>query len=182
MDQNAIILTKLFYKKRLLSEILTSNEKDLIKCLKNINLKTAVCLLHNAWEKVPSTSLEKCWKKILTVNNRNNVEDNDDPEDLIPLSIVRSTIRSSAEEIDRLGQMLLEVGQVNVNVTEVIDWIDCEKNLTESEDYDDEVDNDSGDDGEMSFTQIRVWDESAIKSINVVLQWATENDVQYYKA
>jgi hypothetical protein len=54
-----------------------------------------------------------------------------------------NTIRSSAEEIDLLAEMLLGVGKVKVNVEEVIDWIDCNK------DYEDEVDNDSADDDEM---------------------------------
>jgi hypothetical protein len=121
MDQNSIRLTKLFYKKSLLAEILTSNENDLVKCLKNIILKTAVCLLHNAWEKVPSKTLEKCWKKIFKFNNGNDVEDNDDLEDLIPLNILRNIIRSSAEEIDLLVEMFLDVGKVKVNVDEVID-------------------------------------------------------------
>jgi hypothetical protein len=84
-----------------------------------------------------------------------------------------NTIRSSAEEIDLLAEMLLGVGKVKVNVEEVIDWIDCNK------DYEDEVDNDSADDDEMleTHTQIRVKDESAIKSLNVVLKWTAENDV-----
>jgi hypothetical protein len=75
--------------------------------------------------------------------------------------------------------MLLGVGKVKVNVEEVIDWIDCNKELTESKDYEDEVDNDSGDDDETleTHTQIRVKDESAIKSLNVVLKWTAENDV-----
>jgi hypothetical protein len=48
-------------------------------------------LLHNAWEKVPSKTLEKCWKKIFKFNNGYDVEDNDDPENLIPLNILRNT-------------------------------------------------------------------------------------------
>ncbi|KAJ3623541.1 hypothetical protein MTP99_019762 [Tenebrio molitor] len=75
--------------------------------------------------------------------------------------------------------MLLGGKKVKVNVEDVIDGIDCDKELTESEDYEDELHNDSGDDDEMleTHTQIRVKDESAIKSLNVVLQWAAENDV-----
>jgi Ran GTPase-activating protein (RanGAP) involved in mRNA processing and transport len=137
-------------------------------------------LLHNAWEKVPSKTLEKCWKKIFKFNNGNDVEDNDDLEDLIPLNILRNTIRSSAEEIDLLAEMFLDVGKVKVNVEEVIDWIDCDKELTETENYEDEVDNDSGNNDEIleTHTQIRVKDESTIKSLNVVLQWAAENKIQ----
>jgi hypothetical protein len=92
MDQNAIRLTRLFYRKSLLSKILTNKEEDLVKCLKSLNLKTAVCLLHNAWEKVPSTTVQKCWKKIFPTNNNNALDLEDTSEDSIPLNILRDRI------------------------------------------------------------------------------------------
>jgi hypothetical protein len=93
MDQKAIRLTRLFYRKSLLSKILTNKEEDLVKCLKSLNLKTAVCLLHNAWEKVPSTTVQKYWKKIFPTNNNNALDLEDTSEDSIPLNILRDRIR-----------------------------------------------------------------------------------------
>ncbi|KAJ8935001.1 hypothetical protein NQ314_013073 [Rhamnusium bicolor] len=78
--------------------------------MQSLNLKHAVCLLHNAWEKVPASSLEKCWKTILKPKNDNGLED--DPEDLIPLSVMRQKIRSLAEEIDAVSSMLHSIGNV----------------------------------------------------------------------
>jgi hypothetical protein len=70
LDQNAIRLTKLFYRKSLLAEIMSSDEKDVIKCLKNINIKDAVCFLYNAWQKVSAGVIKKCWKKNSTISRR----------------------------------------------------------------------------------------------------------------
>ncbi|KAJ8934083.1 hypothetical protein NQ314_013602 [Rhamnusium bicolor] len=131
MDQNAICLTKLFYRKSLLAEILTNGEKDLVKCLKTLNLRHAVCLLHNAWEKVPASSLEKCWKTILKPKNENDLED--DPEDLISLSVMRQKIRLLAEEIDAMSSMLYSIGNVDIDAGETIDWIDSDAKLIEHE-------------------------------------------------
>lgn len=66
MDQNAIRLTKSNYRKCLLAH-------------KSINLMDAVCLLHNAWQKVTMNTLEKCWHKVLS----GNLSD-DDPNNLKP--------------------------------------------------------------------------------------------------
>lgn len=41
MDQNPVNLTKLAYRKSLLSQIVSSDEEDLSKCLKEFSLKHA---------------------------------------------------------------------------------------------------------------------------------------------
>ncbi|KAG5864018.1 hypothetical protein JTB14_001262 [Gonioctena quinquepunctata] len=45
MDQNAIRLTELFFRKRLLDHISSDNKEDVVQSLEDINLKDAVCLL-----------------------------------------------------------------------------------------------------------------------------------------
>lgn len=176
MDHNPIRLTKLFYRKSLLAEILTNNEKDLVKCLKGLNLKMAVCLLHNAWQKIPSKTLEKSWKKILKTNN---TLEEDDPEYTIPLNILRDRIRSTAENIDEVSAMLLDIGNVEVNTGEVLDWIDDDAKLVETEGFDDQDDNNSEEDIDSLETEttFKVKNEEAIKSFNTCLQWAEENEI-----
>jgi len=175
MDQNAICFTKLFYRKSLLAEILTNNEKDLVKCLKQLNLKMAVCLLHNAWEKVPPTALEKCWKKIVKPLD----EYEDDPDDLLPLSVLTDRIRSSAEEIDEVHAMLRDIGDADINEADVVAWIDGNAVLTQGEGLGDVDENYNSDDDieVLESAPVKVTNEDAVKSFNVCLQWAAENDV-----
>lgn len=53
MDQNAIRLTKLFYRKNLLSSVLSQN--DVGAALKAVTLRDVTLNLHLAWEKLKST-------------------------------------------------------------------------------------------------------------------------------
>ncbi|KAJ8967551.1 hypothetical protein NQ314_002866 [Rhamnusium bicolor] len=141
--------------------------KDLVKCLKNLNLKIAVCLIHNAWEKVPSETLGKCWKKVLKSNNA----EEDDPEDTIPLSILRDRIHLAAEEIEEVTVMLQDIdGDAKLLEIENLEALDYDTNNYEY---------DSGDDVEVleTDTPIMVKHEDAIKSFNISLQWAVENDL-----
>lgn len=174
MDQNAIRLTKLFYRKSLLAEILTNNEKDLVKCLKSLNLKFAVCLLHNAWEKVPIGALEKCWKKILNPEIDNSLED--DPEDLIPLNILKQKLSSAAEEIDEVSVLLQKLGN-EVDAGETVDWIDIDGKLVEGENLIDVEISDSDEDVMELESTVKIKNADAVKSLNLALQWATENDI-----
>nr|XP_022906094.1 jerky protein homolog-like [Onthophagus taurus] len=52
MDQNAIRLTKVYYRKSLLEHVLSIEEDDISKALKNISIKDAVFMLANAWDKL----------------------------------------------------------------------------------------------------------------------------------
>lgn len=99
MDQNAIRLTKLFYRKSLLAHILSNNEENVVKLLKSINLKDAVCLLCNAWGKVSQEVLEKCWHKIMALVANSNPDTEYDAEDLIPLSELRRNLLFLDEEV-----------------------------------------------------------------------------------
>ncbi|XP_031348006.1 jerky protein homolog-like [Photinus pyralis] len=105
MDQNAIRLTKLFYRKSLLAHILSSNENSIVTLLKTRNLKDAVCLLCNAWEKVSSEVLQKCWNKIMSDNDE-DIEYDD--EDLIPISELRRNLFSLDGDME---DVILETGK-----------------------------------------------------------------------
>lgn len=83
MDQNAIRLTKLFYRHSLLSKVVSSGNQ-IQNELKELNLFEAVSLIACAWEKVSPTVLQKCWKNILV--DSEEFEDEDD----IPLARLRN--------------------------------------------------------------------------------------------
>ncbi|KAJ8946714.1 hypothetical protein NQ318_006972 [Aromia moschata] len=133
MDQNANRLTKLFYRKSLLAHILSNNEKDVVKVLKTLNLKDAVCLLYNARGKISSEVLQKCWHKILP---QVTADTEYEAEDLIPLNQLRRNMLSSAEDITDISDMLNILTEQNQNLTnmEIHNWLENDEALLALED------------------------------------------------
>lgn len=95
MDQNAIRITKLYYRSSLLSSIVSSNSQDLSKLLKELTIKDAVVNLALAWNRLEPDTIRKCWVNILNFNR--NVDD-EELEDDIPLSILQEKYRSELQE------------------------------------------------------------------------------------
>ncbi|XP_039956949.1 tigger transposable element-derived protein 2-like [Bactrocera tryoni] len=113
MDQNAIRLTKLYYRKSLLVHILSVEENDDSKAIKNLTIKDAVFLLANSWDKLSSDTVAKCWQKILPysgnndiVNTENNSDADEHPDDSIFLSVLKEKWTSQSED----AQELIEIG------------------------------------------------------------------------
>ncbi|XP_030746168.1 jerky protein homolog-like [Sitophilus oryzae] len=186
MNQNAIRLTKLFYRKSLLAHILSSNEENVVKLLKTINLKEAVCLLYNAWEKVSPEVLKKCWHKIMVHVSNTNLDTEYDAEDLIPLSQLRLNLISLNEEVKDVSNMLNVLSEQNLTDVEISNWIENDEDLLPLEDVDSDVDGideqrESDNEGsEMNNTNQTVKvvkNDEAVKSFNVCIKWAEENDI-----
>lgn len=98
---------------------------------------------------------------------------------MIPLNILQDRIRSAAEEVDELSAMLQGIDNAEVNIGEVIDCIDGDEKLVANEGWDGLDDDNSSDDNEVLEidTPIMIKHENAIRSCNVLLQWAEENGV-----
>lgn len=92
--------------------------------------------------------------------------------------LLKDRIGSSAEEIDEVHAMLRDIGDADINEADVVDWIDGDAVLTQGECLGDEDENyDSDDDIEvLESVPVKVKNEDAVKSFNVCLQWAAEND------
>lgn len=61
---------------------------------------------------------------------------------------------------------------------EAIDWIDSDAKLIEQENLIHANDSADSDDDVMEIvTPVRIKNEDAVKSLNLALQWATENDI-----
>lgn len=181
MDQNAIRLTKLFYRRNLLSHIIGTNE-DIGEALKRVSLKDAILNLDLAWKNLKLEVIEKCWHNLLSPL-ANEVDDEED----IPLSVLRSRIRN--EDIDIVRSEIVSLlhtvsPAVDIQPTDVDDWNkDTLLDTKETEDKSESEGNDEGDDvqEEATVNKERVTTDSAIRSINNILQWAEENEdkVQY---
>ena len=89
MDQNAIRLTKLFYRKNLLSDVLAQN--DVGTALKSVTISDAI--LNLVWEKLKPTVIGKCWHNILPETN-----DFDKEKENIPLGILNLRLNDENPE------------------------------------------------------------------------------------
>ena len=116
MDQNVIRLTKLHYKKALLSSIVASNE-SIYQALRTLTIKDAILNLALAWEKVPAEIIEKCWKNILKNDLYNIFEE----EDEIPLSVLKIKWQTEAAEP--------ELSMTTVEVIDLLNTVDTTVSL-----------------------------------------------------
>ncbi|XP_017487895.1 PREDICTED: tigger transposable element-derived protein 2-like [Rhagoletis zephyria] len=91
MDQNAIKITKLYYRTSLLAMMAAKNS-DLVSSMKTVTLKDAVTFLEIAWNKVSTDTMAKCWKNLLSFT-----ESEEDPEENVPLSILKANMDSELQ-------------------------------------------------------------------------------------
>ncbi|GBL59790.1 hypothetical protein AVEN_235138-1 [Araneus ventricosus] len=78
MDQNVIQNIKLGHRKLLLTNILNDpvHNENLVKTLKNVNLKDVVFNLANCWAAVSTLLINKSWKNLLPNFIDSEVEEN----------------------------------------------------------------------------------------------------------
>ncbi|GBM16182.1 hypothetical protein AVEN_126448-1 [Araneus ventricosus] len=78
MDQNVIQNIKLGHRKLLLTNILNDpvHNENLVKTLKNVNLKDVVFNLANCWASVSTLLINKSWKNLLPNFIDSEVEEN----------------------------------------------------------------------------------------------------------
>lgn len=172
MDQNVIRLTKLYYRKFLLSSVISKNPENITESLKQVTLQEAVLNLHMAWNALNKQMIQKCWNNLFNTS--------DDEEDDVPLSVIREKLRSDA---DVLVNASLDIGNllkiVNPNVlctpADINVWNE-DKQLT---DVNKEEDTDS--DVEDPPIEVRsiVTDAQAIQAFNQALNWAEGKEVSY---
>lgn len=105
MDQNVLNLLKLYYRKNLLSGILSENDNDIVQSLKSITLKDVILNLASAWAKFEASSISKIWNNLFKLENL-------DEEDEVPLSILASIIRNEeyGKSLEETTELLLQVG------------------------------------------------------------------------
>lgn len=202
MDQNVIRITKLFYRKNLLSQLL-SKGSDLSAMLQTYTLRDAVSNLALAWNMLKPIVIEKCWRNILTINL-------DDEDDNVPLSVLRGRLLN--DEAHNANQSVIDLLQnINPNVSKItkilyvyvnfkfcILQVECEINDINEWNKDEPanlnqleneitIDSDSEEDDNdntMSNTEDKLISTSqAMRSINDLIQWAEENgDIVEYNS
>ncbi|XP_066252988.1 jerky protein homolog-like [Euwallacea similis] len=166
MDQNAIRLTKLYYRKFLLSSVLSKNPENISEALKQVTLREAVLNLHMAWNALNQQTIQKCWKNLFCTN--------DQDEDDIPLSVIREQLRSSADvlvsaSLDVVN--LLKVVNPNVVCTPADINLWNEDTQTINVNKEEDIDSEDDEDVPIEIGSV-VTDAQAIQVFNQALDWA----------
>ncbi|XP_066137377.1 jerky protein homolog-like [Euwallacea fornicatus] len=174
MDQNIIRLTKLYYRKFLLSSVLSKNPQNISDALKKVTLREAVTDLHMAWSELNQETIAKCWNKLFSTNDEDNEEEN------VPLSVIRERLLSSVDSIVNSASLdvvnLLKVVNPNTVCTSADINIWNEDKLTNDATKDENSENDEDDSIEAKSL---VTDAQAVHIFNEALDWAERKEVSY---
>lgn len=171
MDQNVIRLTKLFYRRSLLSTIVASDSNDISAVIKNLSLKDAVTHLTLAWMNVKEEIIAKCWKNILS----DSFNSDSDSEEDVPLAILQEKYKNSVEAVTFQETVAL-LQKVNGNITysrkDIENWNtdvieDLEEDVIEIESAEETMD-----DEPMPTT---IPTQEALQGLNIVISWAEQN-------
>lgn len=167
MDQNALRLTKLFYRKHLLSTILLTKD-NIQEGLKKLSLKDAVINLSSAWDKLNPAVIKKCWNNVLSNSNAAF-----DEEDDLPLSELRRKWKIEEDDTVVDAITLLKTIEPQQYTAEDIDeWNRDTSTAVEEDvqDISDESENENQDHEENTVTH-----PAAMEALQTLLTWATCN-------
>ena len=175
MDQNIIRLTKLYYRKFLLSSVLSKNPENISEALKKVTLREAVLNLHMAWNELNQQTIQKCWNNLLCTN------DEDDEEDDVPLSVIRERLRSNVDIVISASLDVVDLLKiVNPNIvctpTDINFWNEDKQTNDANKEEDMDSENDEDDPIEVRCV---VTDAQAIQVFNQALDWAERKEVSY---
>lgn len=154
-----------------MAHIIGSRGSDIEQKIKSFNLRNAVCLLANAWNKITPSTIAKCWNVVLRPNHEWT------EEDVLPLSIIRAEVINEQLTVSTIRDYLQEITPEITN-EEIHSWISesgqniqIEEEITleqsETEDEDENV--------VLGPIPSKIRCRNAIESFNVCLQWAEEN-------
>ncbi|XP_054088882.1 jerky protein homolog-like [Zeugodacus cucurbitae] len=178
MDQNAIRLTKLFYRNSLLSSVV--QKENINTALKDLTLFNAVQLIAAALEKVSGVVLEKCWKNILI--NKTTPDDEDD-EDNIPLADLQ--IREDLSLMESTLSFIHTVfPQTNFNTDDFEAWnsvvnVLVEENPSAENELAIEISEEGDTAAVVAVPPIKHTD--AIDCFEKCIKWSEENNVEQEK-
>ncbi|XP_050330445.1 jerky protein homolog-like [Bactrocera neohumeralis] len=174
MDQNVIRLTKLYYKKYRLCELVNSESDSTDIFLKQFSMYDACELLKRSWNRVSDSTLKSCWKNIHT--QRWASEDN------IPLSVLQQELPESdfsarfeeSEEFRAITNLFRRNTDVELSEDEVLAWINdsgssvvaCSSSELVTED----------EEAESNMIK-RVKNREAVQALNISIDWAKQRGI-----
>lgn len=189
MDQNLIQNIKVGYRKRLLNQVISNEGADIVKMLKEYNLKDAVDNLDLAWKSISLKNIQKSWGALWTepICGTEELEDPESHEDNLPLSELRKRLCVVNEsDLKAITDSLNIIDPENdLSSNDIMQWATGEKDTIVDQIEEDIINeaivnkdqqNESGEsDIEGEIVQ-RVKHGDAARSLSLSIQWAEEND------
>ncbi|XP_050337853.1 jerky protein homolog-like [Bactrocera neohumeralis] len=172
MDQNAIRLTKLFYRNSLLASIVATGT-DVIEALKKLTLRDVIGYLDLAWQRLEKKTIAKCWTNILS-----SIEDEKDCDEDIPLATLRERICLPINsQQERAIELLHSINpEVSFSIADINEWTEDFPNSTETN----EVlisDESESEDSNLERLHARIEPSEAINIFNKALEWAEDENI-----
>lgn len=169
MDQNILRLTKLYYRKSLLSSVVAKGE-GVADALKTLTIRDAVIHLHMAWQQVQPSMISKCWDNILGKNKN---------EDDIPLARLQEIWNSERAETDINDtiDLLHVIGPVEYTTKDVEEW---NKDVSQNSDLENDQECNDSEDSDCEVLVIeekKVSHSEVLEALKVVSQWTNQNPV-----
>ncbi|KAB0790382.1 hypothetical protein PPYR_15246 [Photinus pyralis] len=165
MDQNVLRLTKLYYRKSLLSSVVSKGE-GVAEALKTITLKDAIIHLHKAWWKLDPLMITKCWNPILGKN---------EDQDNIPLATLRKTWTNETEKLNNDTICLLEaIEPAEYTQQDVEEW---NKDVIDNDglESEDSADSENSDCEVISTEEKKISHVEVLEALKAVSQWSIQN-------
>ncbi|XP_049318267.1 tigger transposable element-derived protein 2-like, partial [Bactrocera dorsalis] len=174
MDQNVIRLTKLYYKKDLLCELVNSESDSTDIFLKQFSMYDACELLKRSWNRVSDSTLKSCWKNIHT--QRWASEDN------IPLSVLQQELPESdlsarfeeIEEFRAITNLFRRNTDVELSEDEVLAWINDSGSSVVAYSSSELITEDE--EAESNMIK-RVKNREAVQALNTSIDWAKQRGI-----
>lgn len=173
MDQNPIKVTKLNYRKKLLTQLIGEGG-ELNDLLKRHSIRNAIILLKQAWDDLPQKVLKNSWSNLMNWDSKDYDSDDD-----LPLAQLLS-VNANYNEILQINHNLLAEIAPNhcICIEEIEKWNEDVQfeHISESELSDNnEASDDSGDDVVDVTTAIS--QSTAIESVNNLLKWCKNSEL-----
>lgn len=171
MDQNPIRLTKLAYRKHLLSKLVAEEDVPISDILNGHTIREAILLLKQAWDEIPRNVLEQSWSKILEWD-ANHYDDDDN----IPLTELVSQKSYFEKLMEETTQLLSTIApNARLSLKEIEEW---NEDISQEDAYDIEPESeDSGCDEPQDDTQPKIPYSTAIQSVNSLIKWCEQDPI-----
>lgn len=171
MDQNPIKLTKLIYRKKLLSQLI-GDVGDIDKLLKRYSIRDAIILLKQAWDEITQAVLKNSWSKLLNWDSGDYDSDDD-----LPLAQLAQQNEDCNEVLQLNLNLLNEIMPNNsVTVNEIEEWNEDVFTGGSNAENSDEEASDSSDVDIVDITPA-IPHSKVLEGINNVIKWCKTSDI-----
>ncbi|XP_023214935.1 jerky protein homolog-like [Centruroides sculpturatus] len=181
MDQNVIQLVKYHYKRNLLFNVISQND-NIIKFLKEMNLKNVVFNIAYAWQNVSPDTIISSWKRLWPshplISSRSKITESAERDNTVLNSDLQEAIAELCERVN--------ISSETTSVNEVNNWLagSDEENLQitiDEETINNMKEDDNTQDENMTDTMRNVHLEHCkeiLSAFNTCLKWAEESNVK----